>query len=155
MECWCTPVWGVWTLAPQRLCMNMSDKEFSRLGGRTSVGIYNYCVLMNISVSLFRSPADTTDSSRYSVLANQGYLDQSYDTISSLTPDSSPGKPLYASPQKMHGAATKKHFRPKISILNVNCQSVWAKKLQFQYMINRIQPYIVIGRKSWLHEKIK
>ena len=78
-------------------CMNMSDDEYARLGGLTSVWICSECGLMNISASLFRVPANISDNSRFSVLANQGHIDQSYDTICSMTSDTSPGKPLHTS----------------------------------------------------------
>ena len=66
---------------------------------------------------------------------------------------SSPGKPLHMlSPEKVPRPKSVKE-KPSLNIVNVNCQSINAKRLPL--MINRVKPDVVISTDSWLHSKIE
>ena len=48
----------------------------------------------------------------------------------------------------------RKHWKSNISLLNVNTQSISAKKLEFQYMVEDAKPDIIIACETWLKPNI-
>ena len=64
----------------------------------------------------------------------------------------SPGKPLYCSSplREIKPALRKTHLK----VLNINCQSVWAKRLELAHLIESTNPDIIIGTESWLNSDI-
>ena len=124
-----------------RSCMDMSTTEYNRLGQESSIWLCCNCGLRNMASSLFRS--------RH--LDSQTTHDSSAFSLGSI---SSPGEPLHmSSPEKVPRPKSVKG-KPSLNIVNVNCQSISAKRLPFELMINRVKPDVVIGTESWLHSKI-
>ena len=124
-----------------RTCMNMSSTEYGRLGEESAVWLCGNCGLRNISSTLFRTRRHDSQSTHDSSLFSLGSV-------------SSPGELLHASsPEKVQKPKPVKG-RPSLKIVNVNCQSIHAKRQPFELMINRVKPDIVIGTESWLHSNI-
>ena len=48
----------------------------------------------------------------------------------------------------------RKHWKSNISLLNVNTQSISAKKLEFQYMVEDAKPDIIVACETWLKPNI-
>ena len=48
----------------------------------------------------------------------------------------------------------RKHCKPNISLLNVNTQSISAKKLEFQYMAEDAKPDVIFACETWLKPNI-
>ena len=48
----------------------------------------------------------------------------------------------------------RKHWKPRISLLKINTQSISAKKLEFQYMVEDTKPDIIIACETWLKPNI-
>ena len=119
-----------------KLCLNMSDTEYHRQEANSSIWLCNNCGFQNIHTSIFNS--DLHNSSRNSSIT--------FDLTSS------PGAPIHcSSPTRPSNKAPKQtHLR----IINVNCQSLWAKRLEFNHMIDSVNPDIVIGTESWLNDTI-
>jgi hypothetical protein len=44
--------------------------------------------------------------------------------------------------------------RSHLKILNVNCQSIWAKRLEFAQLVESTNPDIILGTESWLNSDI-
>ena len=117
-----------------RSCMDMSTTEY-RIGQESSIWLCCNCGLRNMVSSLFRS--------RH--LDSQTTHDSSAFSLGSI---SLPGEPLHmSSPEKVPRPKSVKG-KPSLNIVNVNCQSISAKRLPFELMINRVKPDVVIGTES-------
>jgi hypothetical protein len=131
-----------------RNCIGMSLDEYARLGLTTSCWICCECGLMNISTSLFKGSTIPT-ANIYQPLA-----DTTIDSEFSLGSVTSPGIPTHTSSPNKAAKETNKTRRKSLRILNVNCQSLVAKKIPFNHMVNRMEPDVIIGTESWLHKDI-
>ena len=76
----------------------------------------------------------------------------SYDMNSSLGSVTSPGIPIHTSLPVKQINAKQSFDKGTLSVLNVNCQSIRAKKEIFHITINNLNPDIVIGTESWLKD---
>ena len=116
-------------------CLNMDNSHFKHLEAASSIWLCNDCGFNNIHPSIFD-------------------FDISQSSTESLTIDltNSPGAPIYSS------SPTRPIQQPfnknQLKIINVNCQSLWAKRLEFNHLIDSTCPDIVIGTESWLHNDI-
>jgi len=85
-----------------------------------------------------------------------------YDTFNDASfCDSNIGSPTAASSpihkRKSHNANYVKHKRYDIPlrVLVMNCQSIKNKTANLENMIQAVQPDIIIGNESWLHDNIQ
>ena len=106
---------------------------------------------MNISTSLFNGPELNT-ANTYQPLSDITSEDDSYDFT--LGSDKSPGPPMHSSSPNKPTRPNNTKKRQSLLIVNVNCQSIKAKKEPFNIMVNRIKPDIIVGTESWLHDEI-
>ena len=143
----CTTVWGMWAIWLHRSCMDMSTIEYSRLGQESSIWLCCNCGLRNMASSLFRSWH----------LDSQTTHDSSAFSLGSI---SSPGEPLHmSSPEKVPRPKSVKG-KPSLNIVNVNCQSISAKRLPFEIMINRVQAgccnwyTVMVAQQDWKRDRL-
>ena len=130
-----------------KTCIGIESSDYAKLGGCTTCWICGECGLRNISTSLFSNSITVTEN-YYNPLSVSEH-DSSEISIGSFH---SPGKPLHeSSPVKPY--RKKDHFQRKaLSVVNVNCQSILAKRGPFNNLVNRVKPDIIIGTESWLRE---
>ena len=121
-----------WT---HKQCLNMSNSEYQRLEGLESIWLCNNCGFNNIHPSIFSNQNSSLNDSSFTI---------------DLT--NSPGPPPFSSSPTR--PARKPHQQTQLRIINVNCQSVLAKRFEFNHMIESVNPDIVIGTESWLHSNI-
>ena len=129
-------------------CMNMSDAHFKVLAEHPSY-VWFCCTfgLPSFSSSLFLSEIET--SNKYDVLSDSTHC--SKDLTDSQPTVWSPGPPLQSSsPSHIQQRKRKGKVPRNIKILNINCQSVSAKKGKFLTVIEDENPDIVVGTESWL-----
>ena len=119
-----------------RDCIGISLDEYNRLGNSPSFWICGECGLRNISTSIFNSHNSTYSNS-----------DRSNRSLASIT---SPGDPLHCSSPIRQSDRNTSIRKNTLSILNVNCQSIRAKRESFHIMVNSLTPDIIIGTESWL-----
>ena len=131
-------------------CINMSLGQYHSLAGHTTSWICGDCGMMNISTSLFNSgPVHTSNS--YHPLS-----DATSDTADSITfdPTTSPGAPMHTSSPHSRNITRRCPSPRVLTVLNVNCQSIIAKRGLFEHMIDSVKPDIVVGTESWLSPQI-
>ena len=114
-------------------CLELSNKDFHSLEENASKWLCPTCGLGNIHPSIL----------------NSIYHNQSHSSNSTMSIDltTSPGAPKFtSSPNRPNrrSVQTKTHLK----IINVNCQSVWAKRHEFNYMLESSQPDIILGTES-------
>ena len=127
-------------------CMDMSSREYRQLGKTSSVWICCRCGLRNIDSSLFRSRGSSHDDN------NDLYSTSNTSALSSAA--GSPGPPQLASTPNRTSTPTTWHRSPGLVIVNVNWQSVTAKKLPLHHMIESVKPDVIVGTESWLKSDI-
>ena len=93
---------------------------------------------MNVSTDLFLKSTFCSEN-KYSILSN-------------LNSDESLGSPVQAS-TPIKSDKTRRKMKTSITIVNVNCQSLSAKKESFNGMVSRVNPDVVISAESWLSNK--
>ena len=114
-------------------CISMDNSHYQHLEAVSSIWLCQVCGFNNIHPSLF---------------------EQTYNSTTSFTFDitNSPGAPNYCStPTNQNPTTVNKN---SLKIINVNCQSLWAKRLEFSHLVESTKPDVVIGTESWLHENI-
>ena len=67
-----------------------------------------------------------------------------HSILSSLNSDESLGSPVHAS-TPIRSDKTRRKMKTSITILNVNCQSLNAKRESFNGMVSRVNPDVVVG----------
>ena len=131
-----------------RECIRMSNDEYERLAGLTATWLCCHCGLMNISTDLFIKSTLNLDN-KFNELSDSSSEFPSLDAATWVPIQSSSPK----SKPMQKGKRGKKYPKKRsITILNVNCQSLHAKREPFHLMVNRIKPDLVIGTESWLKE---
>ena len=124
----------VWS---HKQCLNMSNHEFHHIEEHCSQWLCYSCGFRNFHTSLF----------------NTELLDSSVDSNFTIDLECSPGAPIHSSsPSIQHPRQNSKPA--KLKIVNVNCQSLWAKRLEFNHMLDCVNPDVVIGTESWLNNDI-
>ena len=115
-------------------CIDISNNEFQRLEDNSTIWLCKSCGLRNIHSSFFNSKENMSPTSL------------SFDSFNS------PGKPLYSSSP----IRQNRPDQPKVQlrIINVNCQSVLAKRHQLAHLLDSTSPDVVIGTESWLNSEI-
>ena len=97
--------------------------------------------------SLF-NPFDSLSPSRHSRGPN-----------SFFDPSSTPNKPLFTSTPDTKKGKFKNHPTritiQNLSILNINFQSLWNKRVELSNLASDTKSDIIIGTETWLHEDIK
>ena len=128
-------------------CMNMSDSHFKVLAEHPSyVWLCCTCGIPSFSFSLFLSEIET--SNKYDVLSDSTHCSKDL-TTDSLPTVWSPGPTLQSSsPSHIQQRKRKGKVPRNIKILNINCQSVSAKKDKFLTVIEDENPDIVVGTES-------
>ena len=104
-------------------CLNMSSAHYTCLENESSVWLCSRCGMRNFNSSLFNNSHSTHSISMGSLM--------------------SPGEPLYCSSPKTPENVNKN--KSHLRILNVNCQSISAKKLEFLHLLESTNPDVIIG----------
>eukprot|EP00057_Strongylocentrotus_purpuratus_P016740 XP_011671214.1 PREDICTED: uncharacterized protein LOC105441623 [Strongylocentrotus purpuratus] len=146
-------------------CINFNSTDYSALGTSSIVWICNICGVHNISRSDLLLPS--AFSSNLSSQNLFSYLNHT-DIESCTTNDSKDegesddslclGSPKFSSSPRTSKKKPNNPTKPKakvLTILNVNCQSIRAKKQSFAILIHQHNPDVVIGTESWLTEDIR
>ena len=120
-----------------RDCIGISQSEYNRLGSSPSFWICGECGLRNISRSIFSIDKNSSAS-----------LDYTYSSLGSIL---SPGEPLHSSSPIRKNTKNTSTWKNSLSIVNINCQSIRAKREPFHIMINSLMPDVIIGTESWLN----
>jgi hypothetical protein len=124
-------------------CIGMSSTTYDALIGSSVLWLCKGCGVPNYTPSLCHSAIATHNS--FSALSPNS----TRTSVSSI--ESSPGPPLQASsPNKPPYKHQGKSRGIPLTILNVNCQSIKAKKEQMLNLIDAVKPDIIIGTESWL-----
>ena len=138
-------------------CIGMESKEYQELRNSSTVWLCNRCGLPNISRALshqeipltnsFESLSSSKASEHPSLRGTQG-------SPSSTLKD----RPIHTSTPKQKTSRgnirpTRKPLRSSLKVLNVNCQSLPAKRETFQCLTRQHSPDIIVGTESWLTDK--
>ena len=121
-------------------CIKMDSIVFNQLEGNTSIWLCNTCGMRNIH------------SSMSSLSLNNSLGEASNNQTLNYDPGNSPGLPMHASSPIRSNISAHLHTAGQLRILNVNCQSICAKKHEFAYLIESTKPDIIIGTESWLND---
>lgn len=130
-------------------CMLMSPDRYEGLATLSAVWICSSCGVPNFSSTLLDADNNMELSNSFSSLT-QGKLSAN---PSSFSHSDMPGVLYDSSLPRTNSAKSSRSVKKNISILNVNCQSLPAKRETFLHLINDAKPDIIIGTESWLsHE---
>ena len=124
-------------------CIGMESKEYKDLGNCSAVWLCNNCGLLNISPTI----------SHYDIEVSNTFepLGQSHNSSSSFSETfSNIGEPSHTSSPQPKDSGKRKPDRQMLKILNVNCQSLPAKRESFFCLIEEQKPDIIVGTESWL-----
>ncbi|XP_072028466.1 uncharacterized protein [Amphiura filiformis] len=139
----------------------MSDEVYDVLANHASYSwLCDGCGLPNFHSSFLMDLNELKSNNSFDALT-----DLCDDSIDSLPTDSNFDSPMKtSSPVRSGHTVTDKSNKRKtmkskpktrsLKILNVNCQSVHAKRAGFQYLLQEEEPDIVVGSESWLHSNI-
>ena len=119
-------------------CVGLSDSALNAMGRSDLPWECYKCGLPQFSSSLFDTII-VDDSS----MTNQ----QSTSIRSSSSSSSTPGSPLAMSSPK---ASTNRSFRQNLRLLEINFQSVWAKRFEFWSLVDATKPDVIFGCETWL-----
>ena len=135
-------------------CQNMSETIYNIIGNKNIVWECLNCGMPNLSSSLFTSAPISLEnsftpleSSRSISNAEHGIRHNRQDGPGSPLATSSPVNPQNHSRPR---SGRKPPSRKLLKLLNVNCQSVIPKKGEFQNLIDRTDPDIVVATETWL-----
>ena len=121
-------------------CILMSSGDYKDLGNSSVVWICNNCGMHNIGLTNISSYSaldlNSTSINTFNHLANEeeddGGDDEDDETVNDITPI---GSPITSSSPKIPRKRCQKRLKhPSLKILNVNCQSVRAKKQAFHVL---------------------
>ena len=137
---------GIWYHTRRML---MSSDTYEGLATPSAVWICSSCGVPNFSSNLLDADNNMELSNPFSSLT-QGKLSAN---PSSFSHSDMPGVVYDSSLPRTNSAKSSRSVKKNISILNVNCQSLPAKRETFLHLIIDAKPDIIIGTESWLtHE---
>ena len=136
--------------------------EYDSLADSSCIWLCPNCVLANYSSSILDSTSLDLSNSFNHLLSSP--FDQNLGNISTGSPEinlhisrdnySTPKQTKRSQAQHKHSKhACNKPRLPKqmnISVLNINCRSLPAKRETFLQMINEKQPDVIIGTEYWI-----
>ena len=132
-------------------CIGMDSREFRELGNSSAVWFYNHCGLLNISPTLFNYEVETSNFFESLRDSTTGSENLERNALHSPSPEPSViGEPRSTSSQRPKKSNNQKLNRHSLKVLNINCQSLPAKKEPFLCLIDQHKPDIIIGTESWL-----
>ena len=136
-------------------CMHMNTRIYEALANSSCIWECADCGLPNFSSSLFESldaiqvtnpfwPLNSSELNSDAVNVNAGVSTPRASDLPSVV-----GSPQHTSSPNI-GSIRLGSRKETLSVLNVNCQSLPAKRESFLQLINDIKPDIIIGTESWL-----
>ncbi|XP_072021445.1 uncharacterized protein [Amphiura filiformis] len=141
-------------------CINMSSKTYNLLANTSTSWICDGCGHPNYSDSLINIDFDFQTENPFSPLDS----DQSLNDVQPLatsSPKLNKGKTMRfdfaRTPKEKHANKTKpekKTRAKKLTILNINFQSIKNKTIEFLSILHEQKPDIVIGTETWLNSSI-
>ncbi|XP_072022921.1 uncharacterized protein [Amphiura filiformis] len=141
-------------------CINMSSKTYNLLANTSTSWICDGCGHPNYSDSLINIDFDFQTENPFSPLDS----DQSLNDVQPLatsSPKLNKGKnkrfDFTRTPKEKHANKTKpekKTRAKKLTILNINFQSIKNKTIEFLSILHEQKPDIVIGTETWLNSSI-
>ena len=132
-------------------CIGMESREFRELGNSSAVWFCNHCGLLNISPTLLNYEVETSNLFESLRDSTTGSDNLERNALNSLSPEPSViGQPRYTSSPRPKKSSNQKLNRHSLKVLNINCQSLPAKKEPFLCLIDQHKPDIIIGTESWL-----
>lgn len=143
-------------------CMSMPSAVYKGIEGKDVSWICCSCGLPNFSSTLFFTPSsDSINTSiatenSYSVLSSlsghhTGSPAPSSSSTSFSSMNSSIGSPMHMS-SPLRNTRQEKRLLSSFRVMIVNFQSLRAKKSDFWLLLQEIEPDIIIGNETWLHQ---
>ena len=129
----------------------MSPEVYEGLANSSAVWICPSCGVPNFSGTLLNADINNMELSNPFSGLIQGEISASPRNVDSHP--NGPGDPYDTSSPKTNPGRSSRPLKKNISILNVNCQSLPAKRETFLHLINDTNPDIIIGSESWLSEE--
>jgi len=112
-------------------CQGMSRRTYEDQAGKEFSWSCLTCGLPNLSSSFFTPPFSVSNS---------------FSTLSQVESDGPDCPLLTSTPTRGISQRCKKHLK----LLNLNCQSISSKKVEFQHIIDTTKPDIVCATETWL-----
>ena len=120
-------------------CIGMESKEYRDLGNSSAVWLCNNCGLLNISPTIFHYDVEVSNTFEPLSQSHNNNADETFSNI---------GAPSHTSSPQPKDSRKRKPDRQSLKILNVNCQSLPAKRESFFCLIEEQKPDIVVGTES-------
>lgn len=130
-------------------CQGVGNETYTMLSDSKHIWYCLRCALPNYSNGLFESLDTLSDTNMFDSL----HLDIStYSDILDQPQATSSPKPTINVNKKQKVA--KKKASQRLTILNINCQSVKSKVPDLHQVIHQVKPDIIVGTESWLTSDI-
>ena len=130
-------------------CQGVGNETYNMLSDSKHIWYCLRCALPNYSNGLFESLDTLSDTNMLDSL----HLDISiYSDILDQPQATSSPKPTINVNKKQKVA--KKKASQRLTILNINCQSVKSKVPDLHQVIHQVKPDIIVGTESWLTSDI-
>ena len=144
-------------------CIGLNSTDYTAVSNNSFVWICNHCDVHNVGLPNLHSSSLKLDSNLFNTLSVDKDEEQRDDSLDEEYEEHlPPGSPLFSSSPNTSKANFRRKKHPTkpgrsrlLKILNVNCQSIRAKKQTFQMLSVQHKPDIIIGTESWLKESIK